>query len=91
MINSTRKTEMTDTNKTDQEALSSLSDLSVKLERMPLTPDEYTKLLIEAMGGKYVGCAFGNSGVDLLPSEDNRWAFESLAKMRSNVKLTGSL
>lgn len=63
---------------------SAQSRLTDVLERMPLTPDEYTKLLIEAMSGKYVGCAFGNSGVDLLPTEDNRWAFESLAKMRSN-------
>lgn len=54
------------------------------LERIPITENEHLELICAATDGKYVGCSFGTLGVDLLPTEDNRWAFDMVAKMRSN-------
>lgn len=61
------------------------SGLNAVLERMTITESEFIDLTYSATHGRYVGCSFGRV-IDLLPTEDNRWAFEMVAKMRSNIK-----
>ena len=70
----------------EAKAAGAASDSTVRLERTSLTEDEYSSLIREANSGmepKYLACSFGN-GVHLSPKEENRWAFELLAQMRSN-------
>lgn len=69
----------------ENKALIGGSGLNAGLERMTITESEYVKLISSATDGRYIGCSFGTRGVNLLPTEDNRWAFEMVAKMRSNI------
>lgn len=62
---------------------------NVKLERIFITESEHIDLICAATDGKYIGCSFGTEGVKLLPTEDNRWAFEMISMWRSNVKVRG--
>lgn len=56
--------------------------LSEGLERMAVSEDETNALMKD---GRLIQCAFGRE-VWLLPVEENRWAFEMIAKLRSNLK-----
>lgn len=70
------------------EPLNSPSALDAGLGRLTVTESEFEELLEDGEGtGKPVCFSFGPGGVDLMPVEDNRWAFEMIAKIRSNVKL----
>jgi hypothetical protein len=69
---------------TTNETLIGGSGLNAVLERMTITKSEYVELINSATHGRYVGCSFGQV-IDLLPTEDNRWAFEMVNKMRSNI------
>ena len=71
---------------TDQKTqhASGASLLSVKLERTALTENEFTKLMLSSSHDKFINCAYGKNGVDLLPTDGNKWAFDMIAEMRSN-------
>ena len=77
---------MNDQIKTEQqnEAQISPSELNVGLERTALTENEFTKLMLSSSHDKFINCAYGKNGVDLLPTDGNKWAFDMIAEMRSN-------
>jgi len=66
-----------------------LSALSAGLERTRITESELTVLIRASSRDHVVECAYGPGWTDLLPTRQNRWAFEALLVMRSNVELNG--